>query len=82
MLLPFGQKISAKLPVSDDKYYDEYLVNIDYLEKEFKSVGMSLETNDSFSVYFPKYNSEKLSEVEKQFISLYHVYVFYKKPST
>ena len=80
MLLAFGQKISARLPVSNGQFYDEYLVNIDYLKEEFAAVGMDLETNESFGSYLPKYKGAPLTDIDKQFVSLYYMYRFYKKP--
>jgi SAM-dependent methyltransferase len=79
ILLPIGQKISAKLPVNDTAFIEEYLVNIDYIEEEFKAVKMELEADEPFSKYLDKFKHENLDDIDKQFVSLYHVYIFYKK---
>ena len=79
ILLPIGQKISAKLPVNDTDFIEEYLVNIDYIEEEFKAVKMELEADEPFSKYLDKFKHENLDDIDKQFVSLYHVYIFYKK---
>ncbi len=91
ILQPVGQKISVLLPFSRDEYYDEYLVNIDYLEKEFAKYNISLEIDQSFSEYLEEYQRtqpKQFAEMDaddKLYTQLYHYYSFYKsipKPAT
>jgi hypothetical protein len=81
-LLPIGQKIKVLLPFSKGEYYDEYLINITYIETEFKKVGLSLETNQSFGEFLPGYKgANQLDTDDKTYTSLYHYYSFYKNKS-
>ncbi len=73
----FGQKISVLLPVSDEPYL-ENLVFIDLISDILFQYKMDLELNKSFLEYYGRYNSS-LSEKDKEFISLYHLYVFKKR---
>lgn len=88
ILNPLGQQISVLLPFSDNKYYTEYLVNINYLEREFIKHDMVLETAQSFGEYqmlFEKLNKKMynmMDDDDKLYTSLYHYYGFYKKPPT
>jgi len=83
IIQPYGQKIDVKLPFSKDAYYIEYLVNIDYIEQIFEKLNIELESNQSFSEYFDKYeNKSQLNNDDKQYLSLYHYYCFYKPVKT
>lgn len=79
-----GQKIGTLLPFSKNEYYEEYLVNIDYITKEFNKKGFNVEYSDSFSIFennFKLDNKEifnKLSDNDKIFNSLYSFLVIQK----
>lgn len=79
---PIGQKIDVLLPFSNDQYYTEYLVNIDYLSREYAKYGLTLETNMSFGDYQAKYKprgDNKIMDADDLlYTSLYHYYGFYK----
>lgn len=78
-LLPYGQKINVLLPFSNGEYYNEYLINIKYLEDEFKKYNFILETNTSFKEYFKTYKYlNNLDDDDKLFVGLYHYYSFVK----
>lgn len=74
-LKPFGQEINVLLPFSDNTYYKEYLVNMKALTKEFAKHKLQLEINDSF---ISLDINQKLSDDDKQYISLYHYAIFRK----
>ena len=82
-----GQQIVVLLPFSKNKYYSEYLVNIDYISHEFDKAGLTLEIDQSFGEYLPQYKASNKSgfismdENDKTYSSLYHYYCFYKKSS-
>lgn len=84
---PYGQKISVRLPFSKTDYYQEYLVNIDYLEGVFEKHNMVLETVKSFADYLPAYKKEQPDEYaqmdddDRTYTSLYYYYGFYKRQS-
>jgi len=72
-LLDTNQTISAKLPFSKDEYYDEYLVNNDFVEKILNENGFTkLETNSFSNINIPS----KLSEIDKQFSDLYQYSIY------
>lgn len=80
----FGQQIGVLLPFSKNKYYSEYLVNLLSIEREFIKLGFTLESDQSFSEFFDGYKKNNmlgynsLTDVDKQYVSLYHAYCFYK----
>jgi SAM-dependent methyltransferase len=80
-----GQKISVLLPFSSEEYYDEYLVNIDYIAEEAEKLGLTLEVDESFSKYLEIYKKNNykaystLDDLDKQYVGLYHYYCLYKK---
>ncbi len=84
---PIGQKIDVMLPFSNDTYYSEYLVNIDYIAEEFEKLGFTLEIDESFGSYLDNYKRQNhsgyasLDDNDKKYSSLYHYYCFYKKKS-
>lgn len=83
ILLPIGQKIKLLLPFSAGEYYEEPLVNINYIEAEFAPYGYTLEINQSFSEFIPKYSDkDKLDADDITFVSLYSYYVLYKSKRT
>jgi SAM-dependent methyltransferase len=79
-----GQQIDVMLPFSGSNFYSEYLVNPDYLVSVFASVGLKLNSSDSFGSKlsgFAKDNakvSKMLSPLDKQYVSLYHYFIFEK----
>ena len=79
-----GQPIDIKLPFSKDKYYKEFLVNIDTIKEIFGS-KYELEINQSFGEYIKHYQTDdetkKLNTYDIEYVSLYHYYRFYKYPS-
>lgn len=85
-----GQKIEVMLPFSKSAYYQEYLVNIDYIAGEFASVAdMVLEVDQGFAEYLDDYkrvnrnNYNTMTDADKKYVSNYHYYCFYKKiPAT
>ncbi len=77
-LSQFGQKIAVKLPFSKAAY-EEYLVNISYLETLFAKEKIKLIKRESFGRYLGSFNQEDmLSADDKAFCSLYYVYEFVK----
>lgn len=82
-LSEFGQKISVKLPFSDE-LYEENLVNIEFLNKQFIKAGFEVISTGSFEKYFTEIKRDrmdlykKLSEEDKLYIGLYH-YVILKR---
>lgn len=83
-LMPTGQAIDVLLPFSRGKYYEEFLVNYDYVIDTFESNGFSLtsegsfdEFTDNFSKNVKKY-SKQLTSDDKKFLSLYSYAVFQK----
>jgi hypothetical protein len=83
ILLPIGQKIKLLLPFSAGEYYEEPLVNINYIEAEFAPYGYSLEINQSFGEFIPKYSDrDKLDADDITYVSLYSYYVLYKSKRT
>jgi len=79
-LMNCGQKIDVKLPFSGGKFYTEYLVNIDYIEKQFSKFNITLETEERFSAYISDYKHKQyLDNDDKIYTSLYHYYGFYKE---
>lgn len=80
-----GQQIDVLLPFSKNKYYTEYLVNIDYIADEAAKLGFTLEIDQSFGEYLGEYEKtnktgfHSMSNLDKKYSSLYHYYCFYKK---
>ncbi len=72
-----NQKIGVKLPFSDGKLYEEYLINIDYLVASLEKKKIQLIASDSFKIYLPDYK-KKMTDEDKTFVSLYNFYVFQK----
>lgn len=73
-----GQKIDVLLPFSKDTFYEEYLINIDFISKELAQYNIEIQTNESFSEYLNEY-SGTLDKNDKLYVSLYHYYIFVKK---
>jgi SAM-dependent methyltransferase len=85
MLQDVGQKIDILLPFSNDNYYTEYLVNIDYIAELCQEYNIILETDQSFSEYLESFKKENkktydtLDDNDKKYVGLYHYYCLYKK---
>ena len=83
-----GQKIGVILPFSLNNYYDEYLVNIDYVLGLLREVGFKTVLNKGFATYLSEYavNNERgfkaMTEEDKKFASLYQVVVVQRSGST
>lgn len=79
-LVSVGQKIDVLLPFSKNKYYEEYLVNINSISKKLKKYNIILDTNESFSKYIDSYKDNLyLDDNDKTYVDLYHYYIFVKK---
>ena len=77
-----GQLIDIMLPFSNGEYYEEYLVNSEYLKSTFAELGFKVLSYSSFSRYFTKNNKKatnnNLSIVDEEFAELYS-YMILKK---
>ena len=79
-----GQKIDVLLPFSNNEYYTEYLVNIDYVSNVFNQLNFTTEISLSFSTLLDEFKTRNnkvynnLSNSDKEFINLYQ-YVIIKK---
>lgn len=77
-----GQEVGVLLPFSNKQYYNEYLVNINYLVKLFSKYDINMELSESFEILlekFKKANSKvynQLTENDKIFVSLYSMNIF------
>ena len=86
-ILSFGQKINVLLPFSNGEYYEEYLVNLEYITKCFVDNGFNLEITGSFSKFLPVYKDinpklySSLSTYDKEFVSLYSYTILQKNMS-
>jgi hypothetical protein len=75
--LLFGKEIDVLSPFNNNIFDKNYLINIHTIETELKKYNIQLEKNESFSHYLDKY-SDYLDANDKQYIDLYHYYVFIK----
>lgn len=80
-----GQQIDVLLPFSAGKYYTEYLVNYDYILKEFSKNGFIIEDKGDFGSFLPNAKKDagrifkKLSDGDIEFLSLYSYAIVRKK---
>jgi SAM-dependent methyltransferase len=80
-----SQKINVLLPFSNNQYYEEYLVNIDYLIDLFNQNNIKCIKNDSFGTLLNTFKKEnktvydQLTTNDKEYISLYHYLIFETK---
>jgi len=87
LLSSVGQQISVLLPFSNNEYYDEYLVNLEYIFNTAEKVGLLLEMSNSFETMLDKFSDDnkeiynKLTDNDKEFVSLYQ-YNILKKTKT
>ena len=81
-----NQKIDVLLPFSDGKYYTENLINTDILNEELTRKKIRLIERKSFGEYLESFSECKeklynqLTDVDKEYVSLYHVYIYRKDP--
>jgi hypothetical protein len=79
------QQIDVLLPFSNNKYYPEYLIDIDNLTTELGKKKIELINEDSFNIYLNKFKKVKphfhkeMSDADKTFAGLYSFYIFHKK---
>lgn len=84
-LEPTGQAIDVLLPFSKGKYYEEFLVNYEYVFNEFKLNGFSLESKGNFKEYMEMFSRDvkkfanRLTKDDKKFLQLYGFMVLRKK---
>ena len=77
-LEPIGQKIEVLLPFSKNTFYEEYLININTIIKEFSKYNIVLLKNNSFSYFINSYKGN-MDKDDKTYVDLYHYYIFTKK---
>lgn len=81
-LVNVGQEIGVLLPFSNKQYYNEYLVNINYLTTLFKKYNINLELSESFEILINKFKDvnikmyNQLTDNDKLFVSLYQMNIF------
>lgn len=79
-----GQKIGVLLPFSDNEYYSEYLVNLNYIFNMGEKQGLQLELSNSFSTMLDRFKEENnktyklLNNNDKEFVSLYQYNILRK----
>lgn len=72
-----GQKIGVLLPFSDGEYYEEFLVNVEFVEKEFADRGFSALSATSFVEHLNEFRTRKpkvysqLTPQDKEYLALY-----------
>lgn len=77
-----GQKIDVLLPFSNNKYYSEYLINLDYVTNIFNDNNFVTEISESFSCLLNNFKNNKLytslTKYDKEFIDLYQFTILKK----
>jgi hypothetical protein len=79
-----GQRIDVLLPFSNNKYYTEFLVNIDTLKHEFQNKAFDNIYEKCMSDMLDHFRQvnlsvyEKLNNIDKEYIDLFHAIVFKK----
>ena len=79
-----NQQIDVLLPFSDE-YYTENLINIDVLNEELGEKNIKMIDDKSFQEYLTEFSDNKthlfnqLTDIDKEYISLYHMYIYKKK---
>jgi SAM-dependent methyltransferase len=77
-----GQKIDVLLPFSKQKYYTEYLINIDHVNNVFNDNNFTTEISESFTCLLNNFKTNKvynsLSNQDKEFIDLYQFTILKK----
>lgn len=80
------QQIDVLLPFTNGEYYTENLININVLNSQLEKKKISLISSDSFVSYINTFREskshfyEQLTEIDKEYLSLYHFYVYRKQP--
>ena len=80
-----GQLIGVRLPFSQGVYYQEFLVNLDYIIEIFGDYGLKCKSNKSaidFVNEFKKHNSDignKLTDLDIMYIQLHNQLIFIKE---
>ena len=80
-----GQKIGILLPFSGGEYYEEFLVNVDYLVDIFAKRGFELAEKKSFGDYVADFKAHnrnlynQLTDGDLLFLSLYGELIFTRK---
>jgi hypothetical protein len=76
-----GQRIGVLLPFSDGELYEEFLLNEDAFIEALGVAGFDLKERKSFEEHLTQQagESRKLSDVDKQYLSLYGELVFEKR---
>lgn len=83
-LMPKDQSIGVMLPFSGSRYYTEYLVNYDHLQKVFEENGFKLIKTDSFSSLQRLYKKQnprgydQMTSEDKIYVDLYRYLIFEK----
>lgn len=83
-----NQTIDVLLPFSNSQYYTENLINIDLLNAELAKKKIRNIADSSFDIYLNKFSKEKqnfydkLTDDDKQYISLYNMYIYHKDNKT
>jgi hypothetical protein len=82
-----GQMISIVLPFSNGEYYQEPLVNVSEFERIFREKGFSLDKQIGFDEHMSRIQSNerevynKLTDDDKEYLSLYGELIFVKNVS-
>ncbi len=77
--LEYGQKIEVVLPFSSEEYYEENLINLDVIIKDFTNHNFLLKENESFEIFLKEYpNLNLMNDYDKTYVSLYSYVVFQK----
>jgi len=83
-----GQKIGMILPFSDQKYYEEYLVNVDFVVGTFRDLGYTVVLNKGFEYWLDMAAIENsnmfsnLTDTDKSYTKLHQVVVMNKTVKT
>lgn len=84
VLTNLSQKIGVILPFTNKEYYEEYLVNLLFLNSILEKIGFQKELSAPFSSLLDKFKKENpkiydgLSKQDKDFISLYTYNMYIK----
>jgi len=85
-LSDIGQTINVLLPFSSGEFYQETLVNVDYIIRKFKRFGFSATHQQSFDKFLPKFKEanprvyDLMSNDDKEYVGLYQYVLFKKVP--
>ena len=78
-----GQKIGVLLPFSKSEYYEEFLVNADFLISEAKKFGLELTETFRFCKFLKDYhNIKRLNDSDIHYVQLHRYFIFTKKIKT